>query len=197
MRLLDVGTFIVREQVALVRLTDVYDILDAGTGQQIGQAEETPPALFKWLRLVVSKLLLPTQVTMRGSGEEGDRPLFTLDKQWGLFRHTVEVRDGYDRLQGRLVSKVFSLGGGFFVFDPQGRQVGEVKGDWIGWNFSIVDDGGNALGKVSKKWNGLGKELLTSADNYVVEIAPGGGQERKILLLAAALAIDAVFKEKK
>jgi hypothetical protein len=50
---------------------------------------------------------------------------------------------------------------------------------------------------VTKKWAGLGKELFTTADNYVISLTDlgGAGQGASALLLAAGLAIDVVFKE--
>jgi hypothetical protein len=50
---------------------------------------------------------------------------------------------------------------------------------------------------VTKKWAGLGKELFSSADNYIISITDvaGAGQGASALLLAAGLAIDIVFKE--
>ena len=56
------------------------------------------------------------------------------------------------------------------------------------------------MGSVSKKWEGLAtiaKALFTSADTYGVTINPGAAKDRsaKILLLAAALAIDVVYRE--
>ncbi|MNL61289.1 Scramblase [compost metagenome] len=53
------------------------------------------------------------------------------------------------------------------------------------------------LAKVTKKWAGLGKELFTSADNYVLQIedhVPQNSDERK-LILAAVMCIDMVLKE--
>lgn len=45
----------------------------------------------------------------------------------------------------------------------------------------------------------MAKELFTSADNYVVSLAPevSGNTGLVTLLLAAGLAIDTVFKETK
>jgi uncharacterized protein YxjI len=48
---------------------------------------------------------------------------------------------------------------------------------------------------VTKKWAGLAKEIFTSADNYVIHLAPGQPQEAVALLLAAGIAIDTVYKE--
>ena len=53
---------------------------------------------------------------------------------------------------------------------------------------------GGEMGTVTKKWGGLGRELFTSADNYVIEVKESGAANA--LLIAAALAIDIVFKEK-
>ena len=53
------------------------------------------------------------------------------------------------------------------------------------------------LARVTKKWAGLGKELLTTADNYVLDISdavPPGSPTRK-LILAAVMCIDMVLKE--
>jgi uncharacterized protein YxjI len=90
------------------------------------------------------------------------------------------------------------LGGGFFVYDKLGQQVAQVKGDWKGWNFKFLDASGNELGTITKKWAGIGKELFTSADNYMISLNDQLQQNPSIvaLLLAAGLAIDVVFKER-
>jgi hypothetical protein len=52
-------------------------------------------------------------------------------------------------------------------------------------------------GRITKKWGGVAKELFTSADTSMVSIGPevASRREARILLLAAALAIDVVYKE--
>ena len=94
-------------------------------------------------------------------------------------------------------SKLLSFGGGFHVFDRSGRKVADVKGDWKGWNFKMLDDRGQELGVVTKKWAGLGKELFTSADNYMIALndQTSGKSDQSPLLLAAGLAIEIVYKE--
>jgi len=99
---------------------------------------------------------------------------------------------------GYFKSKLFSFGGGFWVFDNADQKVAEVKGDWTGWNFKFLSTGGAELGTVTKKWAGFGKELFTSADNYMISLSDRaeGSSAASLLLLAAGLAIDVVFKEK-
>jgi uncharacterized protein YxjI len=188
--------FFIKERVSLLKLSDTYDIYDPQTQMQVGIAREEPPTWAKFLRLVLSRHFLPT--TVRVYEKEGMPALVTLKKQAAFLRVTVIVTDGNEKIVGNFRSKLWSFGGGFFVRDAQENQFAEVKGDWKGWNFRLLDAGGRELGMVTKKWAGIGKELLTSADNYVISLsdALATGTEKTALLLAAGLAIDIVFKEK-
>ena len=49
---------------------------------------------------------------------------------------------------------------------------------------------------MSRKWGGWGRELFTSADTYGVEVSGPAAEDRnaKMVILGAALAIDAIFK---
>lgn len=193
--MLDRTSFLVKERVGVLKLVDTYDILDPASGAALGTATENISGPMKALRLLVNKRLLPTRVEVRAAA--GGAPVLTISRR-GVFRSTVHVADGRGDPLGSFKSKMFSLGGGFLLFDNAGRQVAEVKGDWRGWNFSLLSTHGVEIGKVTKKWAGLGKELFTSADNYIIaldenaKLPPG----LSALLLAAGLAIDIVFKEK-
>jgi hypothetical protein len=94
-------------------------------------------------------------------------------------------------------SKLISIGGGFNVFDNQNQQFAEVKVNWKRWDFRFVSNQGREIGSVTKKWAGLGKELFTSADNYIISLKDlsGASPVASALLLAAGLAIDVVYKE--
>ncbi len=183
----------VKEHVGLLKLTDSYDILDPESRQQVGIAREEPGTLFKWLRLVLGKRLLPTRINIYET--EDAPPLVSIHKPFALLRAKVEVFDRQGTCLGYFKAKLFSIGGGFTIHDPQDRQVAEVKGDWKGWNFKFLDGTGRELGSVTKKWAGIGKELFTSADNYMIAIGEGGPPELAPLLLAAGFAIDVVYKE--
>ncbi len=82
------------------------------------------------------------------------------------------------------------------VLDANETPVCELKGKWTGWDFRFQTDG-IELAHVTKKWTGIGKELFTSADNYVLEISdrlPADDVARQ-LILAAVMCIDMVLKE--
>lgn len=57
--------------------------------------------------------------------------------------------------------------------------------------------GDRELARVSKKWRGLGMELLTSADNYVLQLSDGVSPDSPLrqLILAAVMCIDMVLHE--
>ena len=192
--LLDRTTFFVKEHTGLLKLTDTYDLLDPETGEPVGIAKEEPPAWAKWLRLLVKKQLMPTRVNIYET--EGAPPVLSIVRGVVIFRSKVLVIAGDGTSLGYFKSKIFSLGGGFHVYDNSDQKVAEVKGDWKGWNFKFLNTQGSELGTVTKKWAGLGKELFTSADNYMISLN-GDGSNRAVaaLLLAAGIAIDTVFKE--
>ena len=191
--MLDRRTFVIKERVAFMKLSDTYDLLDAETGATIGIAQERISGLVKTLRLLLGKRLLPTTVVI--AEHEGGAPLITLSRGPTFLRALVKVTDRAGKQIGVLRSKLFSFGGGFFVLNASGETVGEVKGNLVGWNFQFLT-GGRKVGTIAKKWAGLGKELFTNADTYVVAIEdPKATASLTALILASGIAIDTVFKE--
>jgi len=189
--------FFVKERVSLLKLTDTYDIVDPETRLTIGVAREEPPMWAKLMRLIVKKPLLPTVVNVYESETESAPPVLWLEKSPGLFKTTVVVKHHTLGEIGRFKTKWFSFGGAFHVFDRSGQKVGEVKGDWKGWNFRMLDARGQETGVVTKKWGGVGRELFTTADNYMVSLndKTPAQPDQGPMLLAAGLAIDIVYKE--
>jgi len=113
-----------------------------------------------------------------------------------IFMSKVLVHDESDRVIGMFKQKFFSIGGAFTVLDAQENPICRLKGKWTGWDFRFLD-GERELAHVTKKWAGLGKELFTTADNYVLEInegVPADSDTRK-LILGAVMCIDMVLKE--
>jgi len=191
-------TYFIRERVGFLKLADTYDILDPATGEALGIAQEKPRAFYVFLRLLVNKSLLPTQVNVYAgiNPEDESKLLFAIRRGVALFRSRVDICNPSGQVIGWFQSKVFSLGGAFRVFDAAGHEVALVKGDWKGWNFLLLDKAGNEIGAITKKWAGIGKELFTTADNYIIALKGEPAPAVAILLLAAGLAVDTVYKER-
>ncbi|MBC8060422.1 MAG: oxidoreductase [Clostridiaceae bacterium] len=193
--LLDKNTYFIKEQVQFMKLSGKYDIFDPITNSQIGLAKEEPGGFIHFMRFLISKAMLPNTVNIYDT--ESNSIAFTIKKPFTFIRSKVSVYDGKGEYKGYFKGKILTIGGGFWVFDSNENEVAEIKGDWKGWNFNFLQQG-KTIGTVTKKWAGLGKELFTSADNYVIALNEEEFSNDKImLLLAAGLAIDIVYKEKK
>src|SRR5262245_49688146 len=113
--MLHLSTYLIREHVGFMKLTDTYDIYDASTNEKICVAKEEPSGFVKVMRLLISKKLMPTTVNVYEEGS--DRPLFSIYRGLALFRTNVHVRDAGHKRLGYFKSKIFTLGGGFWVYD--------------------------------------------------------------------------------
>jgi len=193
--LLNRHIFLVKERVAMLKLTDTYDIFDPASNRQIGIAKEITPIWVTLLRFLIDKGKLPTRVNI--FEDESHPPVASIHRGFTFLRSKIKVTGPGGKPLGYFKSKLLSIGGGFNVFDHKDQQVAEVKGNWKGWDFRFVSKNGREIGAVTKKWAGLGKELFTSADNYVISLSDlsSAGTDAGALLLAAGLAIDIVFKE--
>ncbi len=185
-------TYFIKERVKLLRISDTYDILDPETQEHIGIAVERPGQLTRVLRLLISKQLLPTRIDIHD--DENNPPLLSIRRGVNLLGAKIDILNADGQPVGYFKSKLFTLSGGFRVYDIHDKQVAEVKGNWKGWNFKFLDTSGNQLGTVTKSWAGLSQELFSSADNYIIRLQ-NPDQGTSGLLLAAGLAIDAVYNE--
>lgn len=194
--MLDRKTFFIRERAGLIKFSNIYDILEPESQAQLGIAQEKPGTLVHLLRLVLGKQLLPTKVFIYEGGdpENESRLLFSIHKGVALIAPKVDIRDRAGIVVGWLKAKAFSFGGAFRVYDAAGREVAAVKGDWKGWKFRFLDHSENEIGRITKKWAGIAKELLTTADNYIIDLNEKPEPAKAILLLAAGLAVDMVYK---
>src|SRR5439155_14638793 len=111
----------------------------------------------------------------------------------------LDVLDAQGERIGYFKSKFFTISGGFHVYDKDDHHFAEVKGKLFGWDYRFVTpDGKVEMGRVTKKLGAMGilKELFTSADTFAVEVSPDLEDEpmAKMLILAATLAIDMIYK---
>ncbi len=114
-----------------------------------------------------------------------------------VFLSKVDVLDESDQRLGGFKQKWLSLGGSFKVLSASDEVMCELKGKWTNWDFKFIA-GNTELGSVTKKWGGLGRELFTSADNYVLQISdqvPPNHPLRQ-LIMGAVMCIDMVLKER-
>lgn len=191
---LNQNLFLVKEHVGMFKAASNYDIYDPESGAVVMECrEEKLGFLTRLLRFTRYKRMTPFNIQIR---TVDGQPVVRVARGVSLFLSKVRVFDGEDVHIGGFKQKLFSVGGSFDVLDPAGQPLCALKGKWSGWDFRFVA-GDTELAQVSKKWAGLGKELFTSADNYVLAISnavPPDSTVRK-LILAAVMCIDLVLKE--
>ena len=188
------NVYLVKEHVGMFKAANNYDIHDPDTGAVIMECrEERLGILTKLLRFTDFKRMTPFDIQVRTP--EG-RQVVRVKRGISLFLSKVQVLDESDRVIGGFKQKLFSIGGAFTVLDASETPVCQLKGKWTGWDFRFLA-GETELAHVTKKWAGIGKELFTSADNYVLQISdsvPTDNVARQ-LILAAVMCIDMVLKE--
>jgi uncharacterized protein YxjI len=192
---LNKNIFFVKEHVGLLKASNSFDILDPETQQTVMHCrEENLGFLTKMFRFTDYKRMTPFEIDVKDS--QGNK-IVTVKRGVSLFLSHVQVLDENGTLIGKFKQKFFSIGGKFEVLDANDRPLCMLKGKWTSWDFRFVSADNKEFATVTKKWGGLGKELFTSADNYVLQInneVPENHAIRK-LILAAVMCIDLVLKE--
>jgi uncharacterized protein YxjI len=186
--------FFVKEHTGVFKAANNYDVLDPQTSEVVLHCREDDLGFFtRLLRFTDYKRMTPFDVRIK---TPDGVTLVRVTRGVSLFMSHVKVLDEHDRVVGGFKQKFFSIGGRFTVLDPQDQPVCTLQGNWSGWDFKFMS-GGTVLAQVTKKWAGLGKELFTSADNYMLTIADSVRPDdpRRLLLLAAVMSIDMVLKE--
>jgi uncharacterized protein YxjI len=186
--------FFVKEHTGIFKAANNFDIYHPESNQIVIECREPNLGLFtKILRFSDYKRMTPFHLELRTP--EGAK-LMTVRRGVSFFVSEVEVLDEHDKLIGKFRQRFFSIGGKFDVMDAQERQVCTLQGKWTGWDFRFVQ-GEREMAAVSKKWAGLGKELFTSADNYMLSIgaAVPANDPVRLLIVAAVMCIDMVLKE--
>ncbi|MCE7990848.1 MAG: RNAase [Roseivirga sp.] len=192
--ILNRNLFFVKEHVGMFKAANNYDIIDPESQDMIMTCREEKLGFFtKMLRFTDYKRNTSFQVEIKSAD---GTPVLTVKRGVSLWLSKVEVLDENDQLIGQFKQKLFSIGGKFDVLDAQGNMLCALKGKWTSWDFKFIKDE-EEFAHVSKKWAGMGRELFTSADNYMLSIDEKvpGNHPLRILILAAVMCIDMVLKE--
>jgi len=192
---LNKNLFFVKEHVKIFKAANSFDIFDPDTKQTVLECREENLGFFtKMLRFTDYKRMTPFNMVIKTTTGQ---KIVTVRRGVSFFRSTVEVLNEQDVLIGKFKQHFFSIGGKFEVLDQNERSLCMLKGTWTSWDFKFISNDGKEFATVTKKWNGLGKELFTSADNYILQInseVPADHPLRE-LILAAVMCIDLVLKE--
>lgn len=191
---LNQNLFFVKEHIGIFKASSNYDIFDPQTQEMIMTCRESKLSLItKILRFTDLKRMTPFNIEVRDA--QGQK-IISIKRATTFFLSKVEVFDEKDELIGKFKQKLFSIGGKFDILNPNDEIICQLKGKWTSWDFKFVK-GNQQFAQVNKKWAGIGKELFTTADNYILQIDENVAENHMIrqLILGAVMCIDMVLKE--
>lgn len=186
--------YFVKEHVGMFKAANNYDIFDPQTNQKVFECREPNLGFFtKLLRFTDYKRMTPFNLEIR---TPDGQLVFSVKRGISIFLSKVNVLDENGSIVGRFKQKLFSIGGKFEVLSPEDATLCTLAGKWTSWDFRFIQNG-SELASVTKKWAGLGKELFTSADDYMLSINDSVDKDDNIrtLILASVMCIDMVLKE--
>lgn len=192
--ILNANHFFVKEHTGIFKAANNYDIYNPQTKEMLLNCREESLGFFtKLLRFTDYKRMTPFNVVIKTS--DGTKVL-TVRRGISVFRSKVEVLDENDSVIGKFKQQFFSIGGKFNVLDENDNVLCVLKGKWTSWDFRFVRET-TEFAQVTKKWSGIGKELFTSADNYMLTISDKVPENNnlRLLIMGAVMCIDMVLKE--
>lgn len=192
--ILSANQFFVKEHAGIFKAANNYDIYHPETQEILLNCREENLGFFtKLLRFTDYKRMTPFNVVIKTTDGKN---VLTVKRGISFFRSKVEVLDENNQVIGKFKQRLFSIGGKFNVLDENDKELCLLKGKWTSWDFKFVRDT-TEFAHVTKKWSGIGKELFTSADNYMLSIDEKVPHDSKLrlLILGAVMCIDMVLKE--
>jgi uncharacterized protein YxjI len=185
--LFDHTKFVVKSQSKTFSSKKSFQIL-AEDGQALATAEDTTGFL--------ASLFGSTKLEVRDASNQ--RPLFTVGRSGWLLKKD-QVLDAEGQVVGTFKGKMFSLSGGYHVYDKAGKHIAEIQGSMLKADYKFLTPEKKTMGSVSRTWGGLAQSLFTGDDTYGVQVEPQYAEDQtaKIVMLGAALAVESIFKKAK
>jgi uncharacterized protein YxjI len=188
------NTYFIDEKVNFFKFENCYQIYN-DKGENIGAIKQKLNIGQKLLSLLISKTMLPFLLEIKDSNDNLE---VTISRGWTFILSKITIKNAQGEAIGYIKQKFKLFSPTFNIFNTSEELIAEISGDWKAWNFTINDAANNQIGSISKKWAGAMKELFTTADKYNVQIEENyANLENKIAILAGAITIDMVLKEKK
>jgi uncharacterized protein YxjI len=179
----------------MFKFANAYNVYNEN-GETVGKIEQKLSFGAKMLRLLLNPAMLPFHLDIVNT--DGDVEA-SLQRGWTFWMSKVAIIDPSQQTIAIIRKKFTFLKPSFVIETTTGDVIAKITGNFTAWNFSITDATDAEIGTISKKWNGITKELFTTADKYIVDIVPTytNNDANKLAIVATAITVDMVMKEKK
>ena len=192
--LLTAEKLIVNQKPKFIEVTNQYEIKGVD-GQPLGFVQqEGQSKLRKVLRFAVD---IDQFLTHRlAVYDASNTKVLQLTRPAKLVKSRVTVEDGAGRRVGEIVQNNVFGKIRFDLLGAMGEKLGQIRAEnWRAWDFSIVDQSEVEVARIDKKFVGAIKAVFTTADNYIVDISPNLQGDLRLLVVAAATAVDTALKQ--
>lgn len=189
----DSDSYFIDEKVNFFKFENAYKVFN-DRGETIGSIAQHLSITQKIVQLFISKKMLPFRLDIK---DVHGQVQASIKRGWTFWMSKISILNA-DGVQIGTIQQKFTFFKPTFRIINNDAIIAEITGDWKAWNFIIKDAAQVQIGDISKKWAGAVKELFTTADKYKVHIDPAYAHpEQKIAILACAISIDMILKEKK
>ena len=192
--LLNENLFLIKQHIGMFKAANNFDIYNPETSEIIINCREDQLGFFtKMFRFSKYKVSTPFHVEIKSIN--GD-PILSLKRGASFFGFTPIPIFNEKNIQIGILTRKFRLGGAKIdIIDNSNKVLATLSGNLIGWDFKIKNENVE-LASITKKWAGLGKELFTSADNYILVINENVLKDDPIrpFLLCSVFCIDFLLK---
>lgn len=183
----------VQEAVCVTSLNESYLVTDADTGCGLAVVEEHTTTAQKVAKFFVDKSFLPVNLVLKDCNGE---KMLEIYQPASFLKSSFIVRDATGKILC-VFKQVFSLiKTSIYVEDEKGQTIGNIVSDWRFKNFVFTNSNGEKISVIRHLVLGLTKHLLTTADDYEIEMSATSGDENMALIsVAAAICIDFFYHE--
>jgi hypothetical protein len=185
--------YFVKSHVGLSKDGVDFDLITPDSRAKVLECREPKPGgLSQALRSLGLHRAVPFQLEVLSP--KGDKVL-TLRRGWGLTRGQVRVLDDKGQEGWRFNHAVGRSSAHIDCVTPDGKTVCSIRGRWSGWDFKVERDD-KLIARITKQWMGPGKELFSSAEQFMVAFEPDlpENDPARPAVLAAAMSLELVFK---
>jgi uncharacterized protein YxjI len=192
--LLEANTLVVSQKAKLIELTNQYEI-HGSDGAELGYVQQEGQSRLRKVARFVSSVdqFLTHRLSIYDSAHT---KVLELIRPAKLLKSRINVKDGHGRKVGDIVQQNVFGKIRFDLVGAHGENLGQIRAEnWRAWDFSIVDRDETEVGRIDKKFVGVMKAVFTAADNYVVDLNAQLEGDLRLLVIAAAAAVDTALKQ--
>jgi len=182
--------FFIHELTGIGNFEEYYQILDS-EGVEIAAAAEEASFGAKIAKLFLDKSLIPAIINVKDSS--GD-DILRIEQEFAFPQTNFSVKEPGGKCICVINQKMSLIGSHFDIYDSNMRKIALIMGDFRNKKYLIRRTNNDLLTTINHKNSGFFRDILTTADDYEIELENCDYTE-SLISLAATLCVDFAFHE--